>query len=318
MSFNLKEVFTKEEIRELTAKSDWMGAWSIFRIYLIVGTTFALLGMYPHPLTFILAVIILGGQQLACAILTHEAAHKTLFRNRWMNEVLADWLCARPTWTDVERYRLHHIAHHTHTGTDKDPDMSLVTPFPGTRTSLMRKFFRDLNGQTGVRRIIGLIGMDVGILKYTVAAEVERLPQEGRTWRDYLREGIKNMGPMILTNMTMVAVLSMFGIAWVYSAWLIAYLTTFSLFIRIRSIAEHACTEGGPDMLKNTRTTYANWLARLTVAPMNVNYHIEHHVMASVPYYRLPKLHKKLLEKGLVKPAKGYAEVLRLASAKPA
>lgn len=314
MSFNLKDVLTKEEIRELTAKSDLRGAWAVLRIYLTVAATFALLGLYPHPLTFLFAVFILGGQQLACAILTHEAAHKTLFKNRWMNEVLADWMCARPTWTDVERYRQHHIAHHTHTGTDKDPDMSLVTPFPGTRRSLMRKFFRDLNGQTGIRRMVGLIGMDVGILKYTVAAEVERLPQEGRTWKEYIREGTKNMGPMIITNATMIAVLSLFDMAWVYSAWLIAYLTTFSLYVRIRSIAEHACTEGGPDMFKNTRTTYANWLARLTVAPMNVNYHLEHHVMASVPYYRLPQLHKKLLEKGLVKPVRGYAEVLKLAS----
>lgn len=316
MTFNLKDVLTKEEIKALTAKSDWRGAWGILRIYLSVGAIFTLLAMYPHPVTFVLAVFLLGGQQLACAILTHEAAHKTLFKTRWLNEVVADWLCARPIWTDVERYRQHHMSHHAHTGTEKDPDMSLVTPFPGTRGSLMRKFFRDLNGQTGIRRMIGLIGMDVGILRYTVAAEVERLPQEGRGWKDYLREGTINMGPMIITNVAMVMLLAAFDVAWVYSAWLIAYLTTFSLYIRIRSIAEHACTDQGPDMLKNTRTTYAGWLARLTVAPMNVNYHIEHHVMASVPYYRLPQLHKKLLEKGLVTPVRGYAEVLKLAAAK--
>ncbi len=316
MSFSLKEILTKDEIRALTAKSDWRGAWGIFRTWAIIAATFALLAAFPHPVTYLLAVVILGGQHLACAILTHEAAHKTLFKTRWMNEVLADWLCARPVWTDVERYRQHHISHHNYTGTEKDPDMSLVTPFPGTRGSLMRKFFRDLNGQTGLRRIIGLIGMDVGILKYTVAAEVERLPQEGRTWKDYLREGAKNMGPMIITNAALAGILAACGVLWVYTAWIVAYLTTFSLFIRIRSIAEHACTEGGPDMFKNTRTTYANWLARMTVAPMNVNYHLEHHVMASVPYYRLPELHQKLKEKGLVKPVSGYADVLRLASDK--
>ncbi len=164
--------------------------------------------------------------------------------------------------------------------------------------------------------MVGLIGMDVGILKYTVSAEVERLPQEGRSWKDYLRDGSKNMGPMLISNLILASVLAACGVLWVYSAWVVAYLTTFSLFIRIRSIAEHACLEGGPDMFKNTRTTYANWLARLTVAPMNVNYHLEHHVMASVPYYRLPQLHKMLLSRGLVQPVRGYSEVLKLASAK--
>lgn len=316
MTFSLKDEFSREEIRSLVEKSDWWGAWSILRIYLVVGATFAMLAMYAHPVTYLLAVFVLGGQQLACAILAHEAAHKTLFKTRWMNEQLADWLCARLIWTDVERYRQHHMSHHAHTGTDKDPDMSLVTPFPGSRGSLIRKFIRDLTGQTGLRRMVGLIGMDVGILKYTVAAEVERLPQEGRTWKDYLREGAKNMGPMIITNVVLASVLAACGVLWVYSAWVVAYLTTFSLYVRIRSIAEHACMEGGPDMFRNTRTTYANWLARLTVAPMNVNYHLEHHVMASVPYYRLPRLHKMLLEKGLVQPVSGYSEVLKLASAK--
>lgn len=314
MSVALRDVLSREEVAELTRKSDLRGAWAIAQVWLVVAATFALLAAFPNPLTFVLAVFILGGQQLGCAVLTHEAAHTTLFKTRWMNEKLTDWLVARPIWTDVKRYRQHHMGHHAHTGTDDDPDMSLVHPFPGSRASLRRKLSRDLSGRSGIRRVIGLIGMDLGILKYTVAAEVERLPQEGRTWRDYLRDGLCHMGPVILANGVLAGVLAAFGALWVYSAWVVAYLTTFSLYVRIRSIAEHACTEGGPEVLNNTRTTHANWLARLTVAPFQVNYHVEHHLMASVPHYRLRKLHRKLRERGLVDPAPGYGAVLRLAS----
>ena len=314
MSVAIRELLSREEMAALTRKSDLRGAWAILQVWLVVGACFTLLAWYPNPVTFVLAVVVLGGQQLACAVLTHEAAHTTLFKTRWMNEVLTDWLVARPIWTDVKRYRAHHMGHHAHTGTDDDPDMSLVRPFPGSRASLRRKLLRDLSGRTGIRRVIGLIGMDLGILKYTVAAEVERLPQDGRSWRDYLRDGVRHMGPVVLSNAVLATVLAASGALWVYSAWLVAYLTTFSLFVRIRSIAEHACTEGGPEVVKNTRTTRANGLARLTVAPFQVNYHVEHHLMASVPYYRLTQLHRMLRDRGLVEPAPGYGAVLRLAS----
>ncbi|WP_043770596.1 fatty acid desaturase family protein [Algiphilus aromaticivorans] len=315
MSIAIRDVLSREEMAALCRKSDLRGAWAILQVWLCIAATFALLAAYPTPLTFLLAVFILGGQQLACAVLTHEAAHYTLFKTRWMNEVVTDWLVARPIWTDVKRYRQHHMGHHAHTGTEDDPDMSLVRPFPGSRASLRRKLLRDLSGRSGLRRVIGLIGMDLGILKYTVAADVERLPQEGRTWRDYLRASLRNMGPVLIANGVLAAVLAALGALWVYSAWVVAYLTTFSLYVRIRSIAEHACTEGGPEVLNNTRTTHANWLARLTVAPFRVNYHVEHHLMASVPYYRLKDLHDKLRARGLVQPQPGYRHVLELASA---
>ena len=311
---SIKDLLSRDEIRELTAKSDWHGAWAIFKTWGLVALTFAALAAFPNPLTFILAVFILGGQQLACAILTHEAAHRTLFKTRVLNDHLSNFICASPIWTDVFRYRQHHLKHHAHTGTEKDPDMSLVKPFPTTRKSLWKKVWRDLSGRTGIRRLIGLIGMDVGILKYTVAAEVERIPRGDRRAWDYASEGIKNIWPVILSNAVLASILSACGVLWVYSAWVIAYLTTFSLYIRIRSIAEHACLPGGEDIFKNTRTTQAGLLARLTVAPMNVNYHQEHHLMASVPCYRLPRMHKLLRERGKASAAPTYAAVLRAAS----
>jgi fatty acid desaturase len=96
--------------------------------------------------------------------------------------------------------------------------------------------------------------------------------------------------------------------------WVLAFLTLLPLFIRIRSIAEHGCLERTPDMFRNTRTTRAGWLARMTVAPVNVNYHLEHHVMASVPYYRLPQMHQWLRAKEALPEAPGYLDVLTLAS----
>lgn len=133
------EVFTPEEIRALTERSDAAGWWTLLSTWAGIAAIFTMLAMWPNPLSFLLAVILLGGRQLALAILAHEAAHRTLFRTRALNDRLGDWFGARLIWNDVARYREHHRRHHAHTGSDADPDMSLVRPFPTTRRALLKK-----------------------------------------------------------------------------------------------------------------------------------------------------------------------------------
>jgi fatty acid desaturase len=85
----------------------------------------------------------------------------------------------------------------------------------------------------------------------------------------------------------------------------------------VRSLAEHACTERTDDQLRNTRTTRANLLARMTFAPLHVNYHLEHHLLPTVPWWRLPALHRLLAARDVLPPASladGYTHVLRLVS----
>jgi len=312
----LNELFTRDEITQLTRRSDLRGGVAVLRVWAGIALCFVALAAFPNPLTFLMVVIVLGGRQLALAILSHEAAHRTLFRTPWLNDFIGDWLCARLIWNDVPRYRTHHLRHHTHTGTAADPDLSLTKNLPTTRRSLKKKFIRDLTGQTAVRRIGAQFLMDIGVFGYTVAAEVERLPRNGRRWTDYARSGMQNMWGFLLTNLLLASLLTAAGALWTYWAWVAAYFTTFSLFIRIRSIAEHACLEDSADMFKNTRTTRAGWLARMTVAPIHVNYHLEHHVMASVPFYRLPLMHRLLRAKDAVPVPTGYGDVLRLAASR--
>jgi fatty acid desaturase len=307
----VRGVFSLEEVRDLTRRWDGAGWWAIGTTWVVIGATLAMLARWPHPVTFVLAVVILGGRQLALAILMHEAAHRTLFGTRALNDIAADWLCARPTWNDVARYRKHHLEHHAFTGTDRDPDRSLSDPFPITRRSLARKFARDLLGVSGFKRVVGLVLMDLEVLDYTVAAVAIRRPRGGRTAIDYARAGIRNASGFVVSNLALAGVLAASGHAWVYSAWAVAFLTTFGLFVRIRSLAEHACTERSTDPFGNTRTVRAGALARLTVAPCRVNYHMEHHVLPAVPYFRLPKMHRMLRERGAIPVATpGYAAVL--------
>ena len=100
-----------------------------------------------------------------------------------------------------------------------------------------------------------------------------------------------------------------------YGIWLAALTTSFPLFLRIRNIAEHACTQtGSGDPFSHARTTYANWLERATVAPYWVNYHAEHHLFMGIPCYNLARAHKALLQLGYAPQltiAPDYDSVLR-------
>ena len=88
------------------------------------------------------------------------------------------------------------------------------------------------------------------------------------------------------------------------------------LYSRIRNAAEHGAVMDlfDPDPRKHTRTTYARWWERMTVAPNRVNYHLEHHILSSVPCYRLKEFHEFLRAKGVLSEANichGYGEVMR-------
>jgi fatty acid desaturase len=100
----------------------------------------------------------------------------------------------------------------------------------------------------------------------------------------------------------------------------VPFFTFYSMVERFRSIAEHSMVTDNNDPMRNTRTTYANWIERAFLAPYFVNYHLEHHLVMAVPCYRQPAMHRMLLAKGYgpkmeIKP--GYLSILSLASSKP-
>ncbi len=316
---SITDILTREEIRDLGRASDARGWLSVLTSWSIIFAAFALAAWDPSPVTILVALVLLGGRQLALAVLMHECSHRSLFANAAMNRWAGRWLCGAPVWSDVVRYRTHHMTHHAHAGTERDPDLSLVAPFPVKGWSLTRKLLRDLTGVSGVRRIIGLVAMDLGLVKYTASDFIERADQTGRSARDALRCAVANLGPVVLSNGALFGVLWLAGHGWLYLLWIGAYLTTFSLFLRIRSMAEHACTTPSTDPVEHTRTTYAGWLARLTVAPHDVNYHTEHHLLMTVPHYNLRRMHDLLKERGALANGHvtpGYSHVLRLVVAR--
>jgi fatty acid desaturase len=308
-----KDAFTNEELRELLAMNDARSVRTLLVNWLGVAACFALVGWSANPLTILIALFALGGRQLGCAIVMHEAAHRTFFSNRIWNDRVGNWLGAYPIGGDVVPYRNYHLIHHAKTGTDADPDLSLTKPFPITKESFKRKVWRDLSGQTGWKQVLGTFKRDLG------------LTDKGTQRNRGLRPGEKpdvgwhKVAPFLISNAAILGVVAFFGRPELYLLWIVALLTTYRLALRIRSIAEHAMAGAAEDPLRNTRTTRVSWLERVFLAPNFVNFHLEHHLLMTVPHYHLPRMHERLRERGLLDKALvtdgGYAEVLRRAVA---
>lgn len=295
------ERFSRAEIQELLRVSSARGWLSIAVNWGGIAAAFALVAAWPNPLTVLAALFVIGARQLGCAVLMHEASHRTLLADRRWNDWAGNWLCAYPVWSDLHAYRAYHLQHHAKNWTDEDPDIGLVRPFPITRASLRRKIWRDLSGQTG--------------RKFARAAWKRSLAR----WRAGDPNGRRAFVGFVVTNGLLLAVLTAVGEPWLYLLWAGAWLTTNTLVTRIRAIAEHAMVPDPTDPLRNTRTTLASWWERLLLAPNRVNFHLEHHLLMTVPHYRLPEMHRRLAERGLLDHAlvtRGYRAVLARAASK--
>lgn len=305
-----QELFTPQEWAPLSARSSWRGLLMVAHAWAVIVAAGAAFVLWPNPLTYLLAVMLIGARQLGLAILMHEAAHGGLHPNLKVNDWVGEWLCAAPTGASLAKYRPYHLTHHKYAQQAEDPDLVLSAPFPTTRASLRRKIIRDLTGQTFVKQRFGpLLG------------KLKGAREQGQPKGAIFGGEVARQGPFLLWNLGLLAVLSAVGLWWAWLAlWIAPMATWFPLVTRLRNIAEHALVaRDEPDPFRHARTTQANWIERALIAPYHVNFHAEHHLFMHMPCWNLPRAHRLLAAKGRTAgmlTAPGYLSVLKAASSR--
>lgn len=71
--------------------------------------------------------------------------------------------------------------------------------------------------------------------------------------------------------------------------WVLPLFTTFPLFMILREWVQHGNADRG--RYTNTRVFFVNPLVRFAIFPFGMDYHLPHHLYASVPHYKLKRLH---------------------------
>lgn len=236
---------------------------------------------------YLLAGVVIGSRIQCLAMIMHDACHGLLFSNRRLNNLIGDIFVSYPLLMSVDLYRANHMQHHRHTNTIRDYDYRVQRKDPD-------QHFPKSGRAMGVLLVRSLFGLNY----YRVA-------RAGRVWAPIAnfhnprRFGFDYRLSLRLRYVAWAIVI--YGlILWSPWRWQILGLFMIPQFIwvnvfnRIRAMAEHNGVADERE-LNGTRTVIPTVLDRFLIAPLNVSYHLEHHLFPSVPWYNLRRLHTHLM-----------------------
>ena len=229
-----------------------------------------------HPAAWIAAFLLMPIAQNRLFILHHEAAHRVLFSNRRLNDLIGINLVGWLTFgTGGHGYRVGHMNHHRDEFGPKEPDFGLYARYPITSASMRRKHRRDLTGVSAFR---------------IIRPRFQRLGQVHHRRLTYR---------FLAGQALVLAAFWALGHPWLYLLlWVLPWATLYQGLNRIRAIAEHGGMTRSGDRRRTTHHVHQSLAARMVMVPFSVGYHLAHHVDMTVPYSNLPRLHRALVADG--------------------
>ncbi len=225
-------------------------------------------------------MLLIATRQHALLALMHEYSHYQFSRKHvWLNDLIGDIFTAFPFFITVHGFRRNHMPHHRHVLTDQDPNWIAALKkdryqFPKTR----KQIFIEI-----LKHCIGWYTLE-DFKRYTVDAGMAvDLPRATRINR-------------AVCMIVFAAAATYFG--WwqnVLLYWIVPFMTFLMAILYVRDVGEHF---GMPSAgISGSRTVLAGWLERILICQNGVNFHAEHHLLPSVPFFRLKQLHHALMEK---------------------
>lgn len=269
----------KKTIKALTRRSDgpglgWVAGWATslaltgYVLQLALGTWWAAPAMvlYGTALT------------LPAYALSHECAHGTAFRTRWLNELFF-WLSSLIYFEEPYHRRYAHARHHTYTwNKGLDAQMPFATPLTlwgwFLEVSGITLFFYEL--QILVRNASGRFSDEVR--GFTPSSELPKLKWGARA--------------CLAVYLGLTGLSVAYGWLWPLLFLLVPRLVGGPVMLLYTLIQHVEMEEDQPSILRSTRSFRTGAVSRFLY--MNMNHHIEHHLYPMVPFHTLPALSKAL------------------------
>jgi fatty acid desaturase len=299
----------REDLRQFTQKSDFRG-WIQACSFLLIFLATTSIAFYFFWMKMWAAMVIacylhsLFHQMIGMSAAVHELNHGTVFKTRRINEFFYKLFCFL-TWNNPVHFRASHQLHHQYTvyrNLDKE-----VVQEPAKKTmnwvnyvswlTFDFKWFWTLVS-TNFLHVIGKGNVDFFSWNPLFAGTDPRRKKMIRWARCAL--------------FSYVALTAVFA---VLHLWVLIYIVIFGNFFatilgRLTSAIQHTgLKEDTPDWRLVCHTVKVNPLIGFLY--WNMNYHIEHHMYAAVPWYNLSRFHKAI-EKDLPVGPKSFIGGLRL------
>ena len=297
---DFRKALPKEIVQSLTRRSAWRASAAVLHDFAVIAAAIgAAVYFWPNLPVILLAVIVVGTRQHALFVIAHDAAHYLLYKRRALNDAVGR-ACATVQGLSMCTYRVIHRLHHNNLYGELDPDTALHGGYPRGRAYLIRKLAKDLSGFTAWKTYAYFLG---GAPALNTATNVALRPLDD-TSSKLREEARRDRNVVVGFHIVLLLVFAWAGFLLQYLVlWVLPLLTVVQAILRLRAIAEHGATTDFSSPLTAARTNTAPaWLEWL-IFPHHVNYHIEHHLYASVPHYNLPRLHREMAVRGLLEGA---------------
>jgi len=297
---DFRRALAPELVRELTRRSAWRASAAVLADLAVLALAIGLaLAYWPNPLVLIPAVIVIGTRQHALFVIAHESAHYLLYEQRWLNDVVGR-ACAALQGLSMCTYRVIHRLHHNNLYGALDPDTALHGGYPRGRMYLVRKLAKDLSGLTAWKTYAYFLG---GAPALNTATNLAVRPLDDTSVKLRL-EARRDRNIVIALHLLALVAFAASGHLLQYLVlWVLPLVTVVQAILRLRAIAEHGATTDFSSPLTAARTNLGPAWLRWLIFPHNVNYHVEHHLYASVPQYNLPRLHAEMKRQGMLQGA---------------
>jgi len=275
--------------KKLMQRSDrpgltWLAQWMI-----MLMVTGYLLYRSESSLWFVPMLIIYGGIiALPAYALSHECAHGTAFRRRWINETLF-WISSIIYYEEPYYRRYAHASHHTYTWNNGlDAQMPFATPMT---------FKGWLLETTGIGYFIWITRIMIANAWGDFSDQVKSFTPESELPK--LKWGARGM--LLIYALIVMAIL----IGADYLFWyLVLPRILGNPILYLFTLIQHVDMEEDQlDLRRSTRSFETNDFNRFLY--MNMNYHVEHHMYPTVPFHALPALNRAVKDQ-LPEPDPGF------------
>jgi fatty acid desaturase len=275
----------RNELRQI---ADLRNAITVVMVWAQIVAILALAVWIANPFAWAAVVIVFGAYHARVAILGHEAAHRLLFSNKRVNDIVGKWLLSYPGFVPFDLYRRSHFAHHKEEFGPNEPDLNLYNGYPITRASLRRKLTRDARGTSGWKSLKGLLRGLTSSLARPVALRI------------------------LAAQAVLLGLCTLAGRPELYLLWFGSWMTSWRVINRLRAIAEHGGMTRSDDRRLTTHHVRQTWAARFWIVPYNTGWHLAHHVDMGVPWRNLPAFHRELVAAGWITPGLEHPSYIAL------
>jgi len=295
----------RELLRSLNERSDIRGLLqSLSHLIIYLGTTVLCLYFFLEKMWILMVLSCYlhstFSNFLGIEAAVHELSHKTPFKTRALNEFFYG-LFSLLTWNNPVHFRESHRRHHQFTvfkGLDKEV---VLSPAPFSGVDFFSWFTFDWKWFAMIMR---------GNWSYVRGRDIP----DTFFWDPLFEKNDPRRAAMILWtrlqflfHITAIVVFALNGL------WVLIYTVSCSYFFatflrRSTGIVQHVGLKSDvPDWRVTCHTMLFGPFMRFFY--WNMNYHVEHHTYAAVPFFNLRRLHKAIAADCPI-PEKGYFRAL--------